>query len=57
MSDELKREKLWSNLRHYRRSFLEGLKEPAKNLRADRRWLRLHRLKEPAIKPESDVTN
>jgi hypothetical protein len=46
MNNELKRKGLWSKLRHYRRIFLERLKESVNNLRADRRWLRRHTLRD-----------
>jgi hypothetical protein len=43
---------LCSTSRYCPRILLEGLKEPAKHLREDRRWLRLHRLKDRNIKSQ-----
>jgi hypothetical protein len=52
VSVELERKGLCSTLRYCRRILLEGLKEPAKHLREDRRWLRLHRMKDRNIESQ-----
>lgn len=49
---ELERKGLCSTLRRCRRILLEGLKEPETNLNEDRRWLRLHRMKDRSVQSQ-----
>jgi len=49
---ELVRKGLCSALRYCRIILLEGLKEPSEHLREDRRWLRLHTMKDRYIQSQ-----